>query len=115
MVQMSSETAQLLSSHGKEDWFCPRENAVEMKGKGSVKTFWLRIPDRSDTGSSNDVNVGEKAMELVSDKVSGLIRWNIEVLSRFGVHIRFDIGDIELFEFMYGWMLSTLFECGSRF
>ena len=52
---------------------------------------------------------------MVYRVVGDVHRGDIKVLSRFSVHIRFNIGDIELFEFMYGGMLSTLYECGSRF
>ena len=41
-VHLSSETAQLIELAGKGDWLLPRKDAVEAKGKGELKTFWLR-------------------------------------------------------------------------
>lgn len=41
-VHLSSETAQLIELAGKGDWLLPRKNAVEAKGKGELKTYWLR-------------------------------------------------------------------------
>ena len=82
MIQVSSETARLLTAHGKQDWLLERKDVVTLKGKGETKTFWLTFSDRGDTESVNDVDVGEKALSLATDKVSGLIAWNVEVLSR---------------------------------
>ena len=40
-VQVSEFTADLLVQAGKAHWLIPREDLVEAKGKGMVKTFWL--------------------------------------------------------------------------
>ncbi|KAL7478292.1 hypothetical protein ACHAW6_004061 [Cyclotella cf. meneghiniana] len=43
MVHLSSETAELLERAGKGDWFVPRKKSVSAKGKGELKTFWLKM------------------------------------------------------------------------
>ena len=40
-IQISSATADLLIEAGKSNWISPRDDVVEAKGKGSVRTFWL--------------------------------------------------------------------------
>ena len=82
MIHISAETAKLLVSHGKEEWLLKREDTVTLKGKGTMKTFWLTFSDRGETNAVADFDVGEKALSLATDKISGLIKWNVEVLSR---------------------------------
>jgi class 3 adenylate cyclase len=41
-IHLSWETAQLIQLAGKGDWLIPRKDAVKAKGKGELKTFWLR-------------------------------------------------------------------------
>ena len=48
-VHLSSETAQLIELAGKEDWLLPRKDAVKAKGKGELKTYWLRMTDEEDS------------------------------------------------------------------
>ena len=40
-IQVSGITAELLKKLGKEDWLTPRDDLVEVKGRGEVKTYWL--------------------------------------------------------------------------
>ena len=51
-VPLSTETAELLIGHGKSKWLTPREDVVLAKGKGALKTYWLKITSRSDRGES---------------------------------------------------------------
>ena len=56
-VHLSSETAHLLELAGKGDWLSPRKDAVEAKGKGELKTYWLRtrtIGEEVDTSLEED-------------------------------------------------------------
>ena len=39
-IQLSQETADLLSKSGRSHWIKPRDNGVEAKGKGILPTFW---------------------------------------------------------------------------
>ena len=43
MIQLSQQTADLLSVAGKSHWIRPREEAVHAKGKGELATFWLEV------------------------------------------------------------------------
>lgn len=45
MVQISQATANLLIDAGHSDWFEPRYDKVEAKGKGQLQTFWLVLGD----------------------------------------------------------------------
>ena len=40
-IQLSEQTADLLVAHGRGTWIKPREDPVQAKGKGTLKTFWL--------------------------------------------------------------------------
>jgi len=40
-VQISQQTADLLTLAGKSDWFVPREELVTAKGKDAIQTYWL--------------------------------------------------------------------------
>lgn len=43
MIQLSKQTADRISSHGKGHWIRPREEKVKAKGKGDLTTFWLQV------------------------------------------------------------------------
>jgi len=40
-VQISQQTADLLTEDGKSHWFTPRDDLVFAKGKGYLQTYWL--------------------------------------------------------------------------
>ena len=42
MIQVSQDTANLLTAAGKGHWLMPREGPVSAKGKGSIRTYWLQ-------------------------------------------------------------------------
>ena len=42
MIQVSEDTAELLTNAGKGHWLVPRDNPVAAKGKGLVQTYWLQ-------------------------------------------------------------------------
>lgn len=41
-IQVSSSTADQLTKLGKGEWVEPREDDVEVKGKGTLRTYWLK-------------------------------------------------------------------------
>jgi hypothetical protein len=66
-IQVSSETAALLTDAGKQNWLIQRENKVEAKGKGALTTFFLEMDVRAiDTASqaSNRSGLGSATDEL---------------------------------------------------
>jgi class 3 adenylate cyclase len=43
MIQISQTTANYLIDAGLSDWFEPRDDKVQAKGKGELQTYWLSI------------------------------------------------------------------------
>jgi hypothetical protein len=48
---MSQETADLLIQFGKSNWVKRREQSVEAKGKGTLQTYWLLLPQKDESGT----------------------------------------------------------------
>jgi len=42
MIQCSQATADLLTKAGKGNWVTPRDDRIEVKGKGPLQTYWCR-------------------------------------------------------------------------
>lgn len=42
-IHVSAETAQELKIHGKSHWLTPREDKVEVKGKGEMTTYFVNV------------------------------------------------------------------------
>jgi Adenylate and Guanylate cyclase catalytic domain len=101
-IQLSQETADLLTAAGKSHWIKPREETVYAKGKGEMSTFFLHVTSQSHGSSSidsssnpddepnqmqdvNDEPAGTRSsvQRLISDKTSRLIDWNVELLMRY--------------------------------
>ncbi|GKZ00220.1 hypothetical protein MPSEU_000974900 [Mayamaea pseudoterrestris] len=107
-IHVSLDTADIITSAGKGHWLEERKDVVHAKGKGALKTFWLKINKASnyatsntDSGTSsggsvgaadteqedtsvNEVSVKEVfiAPQPVSEKYARLIDWNTEILFR---------------------------------
>ena len=99
-IQISEETAQLLEDAGKGDWFSRREKKILAKGKGELTTFWLeddfhkkrkhsggslessRVDDTASTDESSCSHWDSPFPVLSSGKVSRLVDWNVDVMSR---------------------------------
>ena len=107
-IHVSLDTADLLMAAGKGHWLEERKDMVHAKGKGALKTFWLKINKASNyatsvTGSgtssggsvgaletepedtsTNDMAVKEifLAPQTISEKYARLIDWNTEILFR---------------------------------
>jgi class 3 adenylate cyclase len=78
-IHISEQTANLLIVAGHKGWIQPREDVVHLKGKGSLKTFWLL-----NHATSNNSNTGTVKSTLpsqlvgdVDSKTDRLIRWNV--------------------------------------
>jgi class 3 adenylate cyclase len=57
-IQVSEYTADLITQAGKGHWLIPREDVVEAKGKGMMKTFWLVYERGRSTVSSLPKSLG---------------------------------------------------------
>lgn len=42
-IHVSSSTAELLTSQGKQNWLIPRADLVDAKGKGQMQTYWINF------------------------------------------------------------------------
>lgn len=85
-IQLSQSTADILISAGKDHWVRPREDVVNVKGKGLVETYWLETlasktafdsnqSVRSEVTRSSTGTVG--AVDAVTTRLVG---WMSEVL-----------------------------------
>jgi len=92
-IQISQETADLLSAGGKGTWFVPRPDAVLAKGKGRMTTYFLRLSSNrgSDTTSlagSSDDEMDDVSVDLApvgrsrSAAKMRLVDWNTAILLR---------------------------------
>ncbi|GKZ01289.1 hypothetical protein MPSEU_001079900 [Mayamaea pseudoterrestris] len=50
-IQVSQETANMLTVAGKSHWLTPRKDTVNAKGKGVLQTYWLRLQSKQSAGS----------------------------------------------------------------
>ncbi len=95
-IHISKETASLLIDAGKHFWIQEREDAVELKGKGTLKTFWLTsntspATPAGDSGSEGNSGDGKASLsvqdaDLVS-KTRRLVDWNTDLLVRMAREI----------------------------
>jgi hypothetical protein len=70
-IHVSEQTANLLVNAGKEKWLVPRQDKVEAKGKGILKTFWLKSKTRVPLhGSSDPSDVEEEPTSQISQTTS---------------------------------------------
>lgn len=78
-IQLSWETAQLLTNAGKGKWLIPREDYVHVTGKGQVETFWLNVSSGS-TVAPDIVPLNKDRLALVKDARDDydvLVNWNV--------------------------------------
>lgn len=94
-IQLSSATARLIKTAGFISWIQPRDGPVNLKGKGSMSTFWLNTSSiRADVVSSSTRTIGSTNSWLrknapiphiaaASFRKERLIAWNAELLLKF--------------------------------
>jgi hypothetical protein len=68
---MSQETANLLIACGKSNWVKRREHFVEAKGKGTLQTYWLVVPQGKEGGVSGSCAASSSASSVSSSTSSG--------------------------------------------
>ena len=109
-IQVSLDTADLLTAAGKGHWLSQREDRVFAKGKGEMQTYWVEPRNKTDMNASvhggstssaysnlsahrtfgtantytGDVTPAKlnliKVNILLSEKVTRLIDWNTDIL-----------------------------------
>lgn len=72
-IHLSQATADLLIAADKEDWIVPREEAVVVKGKGELKTFWLKTDESDDIASSFSGSLQSNHSRYGAASVSGSV------------------------------------------
>ena len=93
-IQISKETADLITAAGKGYWLTLRKDIIVAKGKGALQTFWLdvdgsRDDNKSESGASDHTQSIETTSEgqhigtrMTEEKTRRLIDWNVDVLKR---------------------------------
>lgn len=98
-VQLSEEAATVLIGSGKGHWVIPREEMVEVKGKGAMQTYWLLVggsgTEVADVSNSADMDLDTADNKPIStlppkrnpakakqEKLDRLIDWNMDLLER---------------------------------
>eukprot|EP00977_Amphora_coffeiformis_P007627 scaffold1684_cov214-Amphora_coffeaeformis.AAC.11 len=61
-IHLSQETHDLLKAAGLESWTTPRTDAVQVKGKGDLKTFWLTYRGPSDCSANSKASSDTTAL-----------------------------------------------------
>eukprot|EP00538_Stauroneis_constricta_P012399 CAMPEP_0119555948 /NCGR_PEP_ID=MMETSP1352-20130426/8025_1 /TAXON_ID=265584 /ORGANISM="Stauroneis constricta, Strain CCMP1120" /LENGTH=1580 /DNA_ID=CAMNT_0007602821 /DNA_START=211 /DNA_END=4953 /DNA_ORIENTATION=- len=93
-IQLSKDTATLLEEQGKAHWLIKRADAVSVKGKGEMETFWLYTNNqaadrrRAAGGANGKLGGGQMQGESitirnrqpVNDPNERYIRWNVETM-----------------------------------
>jgi Adenylate and Guanylate cyclase catalytic domain len=93
-IQLSVATAKLLIKAGKDHWIEKRDGKVDIKGKGSQETYFVRGADgnisagstaptaRTNISSSDGSDNAVVNFNIVNDKTTRLVDWNTDVLAR---------------------------------
>jgi hypothetical protein len=93
-IQISPSTADLLRGAGKSSWIRQREDIVDAKGLGKIRTFWLDIEGRNvvvETRQEQFQNPSVETIKTVSpvpnatirDRCDRLVDWMTELLSDY--------------------------------
>ncbi|CAB9522084.1 Receptor-type guanylate cyclase gcy [Seminavis robusta] len=106
MIQVSQETADLLFKGDMGHWVVPREDLVDVKGKGQMQTFWLQARSKdtaskaSTSTNSDETSAGAMLESLLpssmhasrcqqghvdpkaklNEKTLRLVDWNVDIL-----------------------------------
>lgn len=74
-VQASEATANLLMASGKGHWVKPREDMVKAKGKGVLRTYWVR-PKNTKSLTSSSTTSDEMNQSSTEKESEGLARFD---------------------------------------
>jgi hypothetical protein len=87
-IQISEATADILTKSGMSNWITPREDAVEAKGKGFLKTFWVNRNGKDESAIKRTPLVsdldgtGNPAQLIIAStsKTGRLVDWMVDLL-----------------------------------
>jgi hypothetical protein len=99
-IQLSQETADLLTEGGLSNWIVPRSKKILVKGKGEMQTYWIRRSKllKLFRKNSMDMTVFDETAETEVDngydddvfdpdniagmnKTERLVEWNVELVA----------------------------------
>ena len=91
-IHISQATADLLIANGKQHWITRRREPIEVKGKGSMQTYWVDPKYHDSLGSEEEeeFSVSSSASSSLEDqeetgedsKTDRLVDWNVDILER---------------------------------
>lgn len=99
LVQISQATADILAKHGKVAWFTARDEAVLVKGKGHLQTYWLNLltavasggssssSDHSASEMNTNADITETLREQTERKTKRLVQWAVDIMKKVLVEI----------------------------
>mmetsp|Transcript_18031 Transcript_18031/g.27936 ORF Transcript_18031/g.27936 Transcript_18031/m.27936 type:complete len:1210 (-) Transcript_18031:105-3734(-) len=90
-IQVSQATADILSKVGKAHWLTPREDTVEAKGKGVMKTYWMALGTTvraASVASSEEMDANRSSLFMANEgqnhqnllKQDRLVDWMVDIL-----------------------------------
>lgn len=92
-IHISNKTAMLLEQAGRKSWISPRNDSVNVKGKGVLSTYWLNVTARRATsirsgGSHSDSPVFNMAIKESSlQQKERLVDWMTDLFMKHIVKI----------------------------
>jgi hypothetical protein len=83
-IQMTPETASLLTAAGQSHWVNPREDQVNAKGKGVLNPFWLHInstgPDTASSSGGDVESNGPSTVTVPNSRFIGVKSLSLQML-----------------------------------
>jgi hypothetical protein len=68
-VHISSDTAELLKAAGKGGWIEKRKETIDVKGKGLLHTYWVKVTTESSSSAcSSSLHEGADALPAIQAK-----------------------------------------------
>jgi class 3 adenylate cyclase len=80
-IQISQATADHLVNVKKSYWLAPREDSVEVTGKGMMRTYWVEIKGGAKSVATS-VGRSDTMHGVANTKLERLVEWNVDVLAR---------------------------------
>ena len=75
-IHISSDTAELLKAAGKGGWIEKRKETIDVKGKGHLHTYWVKVSSESTSSSAHSGSVHEGADALTAIQAKKTLKDN---------------------------------------